>query len=174
MGFDKAVTPLHGREPLARVVAALEDRDCVVVVPSRLAATVSAMVPAAAVAINDQPERGMAHSLRCGLGGVSPERAFGVLLADMPAISQAVIARTEALLVGGIDVAYPVGQRGEPGHPVLFSPRARRIVESCGDGDTLRRARDDATLTRATWVCTDRSAFADLDEPAQWSEFSDA
>jgi CTP:molybdopterin cytidylyltransferase MocA len=110
----------------------------------------------------------MTRSLLIGLERIAKDRAFGVLPADMPAMSEATIAATEALLVEDVDVAYPVDEHGLAGHPVLFAPSARAIVEALPEGDTLRRARDDASLRRATWVCTDRAAFLDLDEPADW------
>lgn len=168
MGFDKVVTPFRGRSLLERVAAALGGRDRVVVVPSRRIAEATAAAPASHIVTNDEPGRGMTRSLHLGLERVATDRAFGVLLADMPAMSEATIAATEALLVEGVDVAYPVDERGVAGHPVLFAAGARAIVEALSEGDTLRRARDDASLKRATWICTDRSAFLDLDEPADW------
>jgi molybdenum cofactor cytidylyltransferase len=168
MGFDKVVAPFRGRSPLERVVAALGARECVLVVPSRRAAEAAALVPQTHVVTNDEPDRGMTRSLRIGLERVASDRAFGVLPADMPAMNEATIAATEALLVENVDVAYPVDERGVAGHPVLFSAAARAIVEALPEGDTLRRARDDASLRRATWLCTDRSAFFDVDEPSDW------
>jgi CTP:molybdopterin cytidylyltransferase MocA len=169
MGFDKIVAPLRGSTLLARAVAALGEREFVVVVPSRLAREAARVAPTARVAINDEPERGMTHSLRIGLELVARDRAFGVLPADMPEMTQATIAATELLLEGGADVAYPVDASGTPGHPVVFAARARAIVEALPEGDTLRRARDDATLRPASWLCADRSAFLDLDEPGDWA-----
>jgi CTP:molybdopterin cytidylyltransferase MocA len=132
------------------------------------------MMPRAQVAINDQAWRGMTSSLRAGLRAFAANEPFGVLLADMPAMTECTLARTEALLESGVDVAFPVDGGGLPGHPVLFSSRARSLVEALPDGDTLRLARDDPSLHRATWICTDRSAFLDLDVPAQWQAFTDA
>jgi molybdenum cofactor cytidylyltransferase len=169
MGFDKAVTPLQGRSPLERVLAALEERDCVVVVPSRLAEAVTTLAPAVRLAINDEPERGMTRSLSLGLESVPRDRDFGVLPADMPVMSAATIAATEVMLQNGADVAYPVDADGVPGHPVLFAARTRPIVEALPQGDTLRYARDAPELRRATWVCADLSAFLDVDDPADWA-----
>jgi molybdenum cofactor cytidylyltransferase len=168
MGFDKVVTPFAGRSPLERVVAALGTRERVVVVASRNVAAAAALAAPSHVVTNDEPARGMTRSLRIGLERVAADRAFGVLPADMPAMSEATIASTELLLVDGIDVAYPVDERGVAGHPVIFSAHARAVVEALPEGDTLRRARDDASLRRATWVCSDRSAFFDVDEPDDW------
>ena len=116
----------------------------------------------------------MAHSLRLALLLIERESPFGILLGDMPTMTETTIERTKALLHGDVDVAFPVDPAGTPGHPVLFSPRARYIVEASPDGDSLRSARDDASLRRATWCCSDRSAFFDLDVPEDWKAFSDA
>ena len=171
MGFDKPVSRLGATAPLEHIARALGERRAIVVIPTRLQAVASEMMPQAIVVVNDEPQRGMTHSFHVGLRVVDPDEPFGVLLGDMPAMTPVTLERTEALLAGGVDVAFPVRADGTPGHPVLFSPRARPIVDSLPDGDTLRRARDDASLVRATWTCTDASAFLDLDVPEQWEAF---
>jgi CTP:molybdopterin cytidylyltransferase MocA len=174
MGFDKVTTPIAGVSPLARIVSALGARPFAIVVPSHLADAAARIAPSASIALNDEPERGMTHSLRIGLRCVEAGRAFGVLLGDMPAMTQTTLARTEAIFTGDVDVAYPVDARGTPGHPVLFSACVRTLVEALPDGDTLRRARQDPSLKSATWLCTDGSAFLDLDEPRDWEAFADS
>jgi CTP:molybdopterin cytidylyltransferase MocA len=171
MGFDKTVRRIGTLALLERIAHALGRRESVVVVPGRLQATALAMMPRARVAINDHAELGMAHSLRIGLRTFETREPFGVLLGDMPAMTEATLAHTERLLDGDVDVAFPVDHRGYPGHPVLFSPRARSIVEALPDGDTLRDARDDPSLVRASWTCTDASAFLDIDSPGDWRAF---
>lgn len=171
MGFDKTVRRQRGLAPLERLALALAQRPAVVVVPTRLSHIASTMIPHATIVANDEPSRGMTHSLHVALRAVDLAVPFGVLLGDMPAMTQATLLRTEALMAPNIDVAFPVGIDGAPGHPVLFSVRARRVVEALAQGDTLRRARDDSSLTRATWTCTDRSAFLDLDVPSEWEAF---
>jgi CTP:molybdopterin cytidylyltransferase MocA len=132
------------------------------------------IAPAARIVINRERARGMAHSLHLALSLIERESPFGVLLGDMPSMTEATIDRTEAMLCGDVDVAFPVDLAGTAGHPVLFSARARTIVEALPDGDTLRSARDGASLRRATWRCGDRSAFFDIDVPEDWNAFSDA
>ena len=173
MGFDKTLTPVAGRPPLERVLSALGDRAVVVVVPSSAIDTVATLAPNARIAVNDDPERGMAYSLRCALKCIARTDCVGVIQADMPAITEAIIQATEAMLRDGIDVAYPVTLDGIGGHPVIFSAAMRECLEHLPDGDTLRCARD-AAITRATWMCTDVGAFLDLDDPNDWRAFSDA
>lgn len=174
MGFDKTVTPLGLRSPLARVAEALGRRRALIVVPPNLSDEAARIAPAARIVVNREQARGMAHSLHLALSLIERESPFGVLLGDMPSMTEATIGRTEAMLCGDADVAFPVDLAGTPGHPVLFSARARPIVEALPDGDTLRIARDDASLRRASWRCCDRSAFLDLDVPEDWKAFSDA
>lgn len=175
MGFDKVLAPLAGRSPLERIVDALGERRFIVVVPSRLAPDAARLAGEARVAMNDDPDLGMTHSLKVALRKIDADRDFGVLLGDMPAIAPAVIEQTEQTLwAPQVDVAYPVDEHGHPGHPVIFSSRARAIVEALPPGDTLRTARDHPSLQRATWTCTQRGAFCDLDDRSQWEAFSDA
>ncbi len=174
MGFDKTVTPLGLRSPLARLAEALGQRRAVIVVPPHLSGEAARIAPAACVVINREQARGMTHSLHLALPLIERESPFGVLLGDMPSMTEATIERTEAMLCGDVDVAFPVDRAGTAGHPVLFSPRARSIVEALSDGDTLSVARDDASMQRAFWRCSDRSAFLDLDVPSDWEAFSDA
>jgi CTP:molybdopterin cytidylyltransferase MocA len=174
MGFDKTVTPLGLRSPLMRVAEALGQRRALIVIPPNLADEVARIAPTAGPVINREPDRGMTHSLHLALSLIARESSFGVLLGDMPCMTEATIERTEAMLCGDVDVAFPVDAAGRTGHPVLFSARARAIVEALPDGDTLRMARDDASLRRASWRCQDRSAFCDLDVPSDWKTFSDA
>jgi len=174
MGFDKTVTPLGQRSPLARLAEALGQRRALIVVPPNLSDRAARIAPAACIVINREQGRGMAHSLHLALASIEPESPFGVLLGDMPSMTEATIERTEAMLCGDVDVAFPVDLAGTVGHPVLFSARARPIVEALPDGDTLRIARDDSSLQRASWRCCDRSAFLDLDVPSDWRAFADA
>jgi CTP:molybdopterin cytidylyltransferase MocA len=174
MGFDKTVTPLGPRSPLARVAEALGRRRALIVVPSHLSEVAARIAPAARIVVNSEQARGMAHSLHLALALIERESPFGVLLGDMPSMTEATIDRTEALLRDDVDVAFPVDSAGTPGHPVIFSPRVRSVVEELPDGDTLRSARDHLSLRRATWCCRDRSAFLDLDLLEDWERFVDA
>ncbi len=171
MGFDKAVIRIGTLAPLERISLVLGRRASAVVVPTRLQDVARTMMPRSRIVLNDEPTRGMTHSLRLALRDLSPNEPFGVLLGDMPAMTESTIARTERLLEPHVDVAFPTDRKDTPGHPVLFSARTRAIVEALPEGDTLRAARYHASLVRATWICTDASAFLDLDVAADWYAF---
>lgn len=170
MGFAKVFTPLPGgTAPLARIAALLQDREAVVVVPPDRCGDASRLAPRMLVVVNAEPQRGMTHSLHLALAAIPPASSFGVLLGDTPFLRSSTLEHVEASLAG-FDVAYPVSQAGVPGHPVLFAAPARAIVEHLPDGDTLARARDDASLRRNALAVEDEGAFLDLDEPGDWHE----
>jgi molybdenum cofactor cytidylyltransferase len=174
MGFDKAVTPLEGRSPLARILNVLAKRNVTIVVPQKHVAVATDIAPDATIVVNDEQQRGMVHSLRLALCAIDSRSPFGVLLGDMPSMTGVTIDRTENLLRSGVDVAYPADANGTPGHPVVFSAQARFVIETLPEGDAIRHARDHSSLRRASWLCNDRSAFRDLDVPEEWAAFSDA
>ncbi len=169
MGFAKAFTPLEGVAPLARIAQTLDRREFVVVTASVDVNRARTLAPnAAAFAHNDEPERGMAHSLQCALTKISPDRDVGVLLADMPWITADTLGRVEALLGDAVDVAYPVDDAGVPGHPVLFAARCRFHLDALPEGDTIRIVRVEPSLRRANVLVRDPGAFVDLDRPSDW------
>ncbi len=168
MGFAKVFTALpSGKAPLEGIATLLHARKAVVVVPSARVDDARRMAPAMRVVTNDETERGMTHSLRLALSAIEKDEDFGVVLGDKPFLRAETLERLEKCL-DGFDVAYPVDAAGMPGHPVLFSRRARAIVEALPDGDTLFQARDDAMLRRHAFEVDDKGAFTDLNTREQW------
>jgi molybdenum cofactor cytidylyltransferase len=167
MGFEKVFTPLRGRSPLERIAALLDGRSGLVVVPPERQREAQRLAPQMRVLCNGEPKRGMTHSLRLAMEAVEEETDFGVLLGDKPFVARATLDRMERAFVD-VDVAYPVDAAGVPGHPVLFTARARALLSKLPDGDTLAGLRDDPSLKRSAVLVDDSGAFADLDEPAEW------
>jgi len=157
MGREKLSLPFGDGTMLDAVLAACT------VFPTVVVATPGLAVPkrrSLRVVLNDQPERGMAHSLRLANAEVPKSHALAVLLADKPLVNAALLQRL--LDAPGADVVFPV--RGTiPGHPVIFSARARELIESLPDGDTLRLLREDVRLTRFALPTEDDGAFVDVD-----------
>lgn len=110
---------------------------------------------------NDEPERGMAHSLSLANRAIEDDVAIGVLLADKPLVSEQLI---ETILHAShvADVTYPE-RDGEPGHPVVLSLRARRLIDRLPPGDTLRFLRNNPELTARAVETDDGGAFFDVD-----------
>lgn len=117
--------------------------------------------------VNEAPQRGMAHSLALADAALPRNAPLIVLLGDKPLVTQAFIARVCAFAKDA-DVTYPVHElSGEPGHPVVFSARAREKIRELPDGDSLKRLRDDPSLTRRILKTRDRAAFFDVDTEEQ-------
>lgn len=115
------------------------------------------------VIVNDAPHLGMNRSLALAHAVVTEEHAIAVLLVDTPFVDAALLARVIAARAGA-DVAHP--RRGDvPGHPVIFGPRARALIDSLPPGDSLRQLRDDPTLARVRIAIDDHLPFIDIDTP---------
>jgi molybdenum cofactor cytidylyltransferase len=110
---------------------------------------------------NDEPERGMSHSLALANRYVRGDLALIVLLGDKPLIGHALI-ETICRAAEGADVVYPI-HGDEPGHPVCLSPRARRCIDDLPIGDTLRLLRTHPSLTRRVIETQDYGAVFDVD-----------
>jgi len=117
------------------------------------------------IVVNDEPDRGMAHSLRLGNARVDPSEAIAVLPADLAFIEPEHVARVVDAL-GESDVAFPIRSDGTPGHPVVFSAQARHFIDKLPDGDTIRRLRDRKELVRATLTIEEEWPYTDVDEPS--------
>lgn len=110
---------------------------------------------------NDEPERGMSHSLALANRVVAADLMLLVLLGDKPLVSRSLI---ESIYIAGedADVAYPVLDE-VPGHPVALSPKARRYIDKLPPGDTVRLLRDRADLMQRATETADRGAIFDVD-----------
>ena len=168
MGFDKLTTPLRGGATLLDLALnACTDYPRVLVTA---AATAERVRPDddVCVVVNKEPERGMTHSLRLADGAIDASHAIAVVPADMPLIDAALLQQL-ADASPYADVRFPVNAEGQPGHPVIFSPRARRALPEIDEGDTLRALRDDPRFTHHTVFVNDRRPFADVDDPESFA-----
>jgi molybdenum cofactor cytidylyltransferase len=138
-----------------------------VVVASEAVAAEVAAYPRSGVRVvrNDEPDRGMTHSLRLADAAVPHDEPIAVLPADMPDCDADAIARVTDAYDVAVDVVVPrAGDRF--GHPVVFGPIARERVGTLPEGDALHRLRDDPTLRRRIVDVPDARAFADIDTEA--------
>lgn len=169
MGFAKAIRPLRGRSPLQRLSTTLQGRRFLIVTNADIMGTGAIPLHEAAVVINEHPGSGLASSLRVANAHVDPDAHLGVLLADKPFVRPQTLAVLEEAASHGADVVYPIAANGTAGHPVIFSPNARRHMPDLPDGDSVRALRDDPLLTRTHVACSDVGAFWDLDTPDDWA-----
>jgi len=172
MGFAKVFTALGNLSPLQRIASVLGEREALSVVPTAMLAAAREQAPATRIVPNDAPELGMAHSLQLALHEIERDRAVGVVLADMPFLSPTLLDALESLAaMSDADVIYPENDAGVPGHPVLFSSRARGVLERLPSGDTIRIARDEPSLIRRVLPFEHPGAYTDLDTPDDWERF---
>lgn len=159
MGGDKLTKPFGDGTILDAVLAACAGFPTLVVASPAL--NLGVLAPNVQVVVNDEPERGMAHSLRLANATVSADDAIAVLLGDKPLVRPDLVERMIGEL-GENDVVYPV-RNGKPGHPVVFSGFARALIIALRDGDTIHTVRDHEMLTRRMVEIDDEGAYADVD-----------
>jgi CTP:molybdopterin cytidylyltransferase MocA len=145
-GFSSIFEPVDGRSPLARVAAALGEREAFVVVPPECIDLACSQAPLALTIVNDQPERGLSYSLKVALAALPTDRDFAILFGDVP-LEAATLERLESAFTGESDVVYPLAGTAD-GYPVIFSSRARSAIAGLADGDTIDQARDNPSLHR--------------------------
>lgn len=170
MGVDKLSERLaDGSTLLERALRACAAYSTVLVTSPAIAATVA---PAAnvTVVVNDEPERGMTHSLRLANARVPESRAIAVLPADLPLLDAATV-RLVVEASPGADVCFPRRGDGTPGHPVVFSPEARKHVSALPEGDTLRALRESPGLIRRSLAIESDAPYLDVDEPAEMARW---
>jgi molybdenum cofactor cytidylyltransferase len=115
------------------------------------------------VVLNDRPDLGMAYSLQLADAAIDADRAIAVVPADLALIEPEHVAA--AIAAADADVTYPQRSDGTPGHPVVFSPRARSGIAGLPAGDTIKRLRDRPDLTRRILAIEEPWPYLDVDEP---------
>jgi molybdenum cofactor cytidylyltransferase len=160
VGRQKLLMPFRGRPLIEYAIEAALRWLPVVVCGSEVASYLAGRT-GISVLVNDEPERGMSHSLALANRAIERDIAIGVLLADKPLVGEQL---TETILRAsrGADITYP--QRdGEPGHPVILSRRARSFIDSLPPGDNVRILRDYPELSACAVENADEGAFFDID-----------
>lgn len=166
MGRQKLLAPFRGRPLIEYAIEAARAWQPVVIASGTVAEFL-AQRDDVQVIVNDAPDLGMSHSLALADESLPAGVPLIVLLADKPLITHDAIARVwEAC--GDADVVYPVSESGEPGHPVIFSLRARAKIRELPAGDSIRLLRDDLSLARRMLQIADRGAFFDVDTAEQF------
>jgi CTP:molybdopterin cytidylyltransferase MocA len=168
MGRPKLLERIGGRSLIARAVAAAGDRAVVVVASRAVAAELAATGAGEGLRIvrNDEPERGMNHSLRLADAAIPAAEPIAVLLGDLPDCDAAAVSRVVDAYDDDVDVVVPQAG-GRLGHPVVFGPQARREIAALADGDGLHRLRDAPALRRRIVAVDDARAFDDIDTDAE-------
>lgn len=160
MGAQKLLLQFRGRRMIEYAIDAAREYSPLVVASPEVAAALQSY--GCDVIVNDDPARGMAHSLKLANAAIESGSSLIVMLADKPFITAGVIRRIGDAAESA-DVTYPVSASGEPGHPVFFSPAARARIPALPDGDSIRYLRDDPSLARRTVRVDETGPFFDVD-----------
>jgi molybdenum cofactor cytidylyltransferase len=160
-GSQKLVHPLAGGGTLlARAIRAAGTFPLIVVCGGSIEE--HALALGARTVRNDEPERGMSYSLRLANAQIDRASPIAVLPGDLLYVEAQHVARI-AMQAVDVDVVYPMRSDRTPGHPVIFSPRARERVERLADNEPIARVRDAAELTRKTIELDAAWPYRDVD-----------
>ena len=164
MGRQKLLQLIGGRPMIRHAIDAAARWPTVVVASNAVAELLRE--DAVRIVRNDEPERGMSHSLRLADAAIAPGEPIAVLLGDLPDCDERAIARVVDAYDAAVDVVVPrAGTR--LGHPVVFGPAARERIAALPDGDALHALRDDPALRRRVVDVADGAAFEDIDTEAE-------
>jgi molybdenum cofactor cytidylyltransferase len=161
-GANKLLHLTRGISLLERAIRACSGFPTIIVASTETAAHVDA--GRTEVVINDEPDLGMSYSLQRANERVKTSHSIVVLPADLAMIESSHVASIAA--VADADVTYPKRADGTPGHPVIFSPRARALIAQLPAGDTIRTLRDRSDLSRHIVCVEEPWPYLDIDLPS--------
>jgi CTP:molybdopterin cytidylyltransferase MocA len=166
MGFDK-LTALFAGEPLARRVArGLHELEPVFVTTPAVAAVLEGVRGVRVVVT--EPTAGPGATLALAHAAIAPELYLAVLPCDVPFIDAQRVRAFVARVPGDADLAWPV-VAGTPGHPVIWSPQARRRISALAPDEQPLRVRADPTLRAVALDEPDDAYVTDVDTPDGWA-----
>lgn len=172
-GADKLMEPVEG-EPLLRLQArrGIEAGLAVLVTlppdrPERWATLEGLAVRR--VPVTDAGE-GLAASIRAGVAAAPPDAAVLLLLADLPEIEAADLARMAALHRAAPDTLLrATAADGRPGHPILFPADLRPELQTLEGDQGARRILERAAGRLRLVPLAGTRAVTDLDTPEDWA-----
>jgi CTP:molybdopterin cytidylyltransferase MocA len=166
MGFDKLAAPFAG-VPLARRVAlGLAELHPLIVAAYRVADVIGDLRTQQLVVT--APTAGPSATLALAHAAIPHDLALAVVMCDMPLLDARRVRAFVARVPDDADLAWPV-VGGVPGHPVIWSPRARTRIPALRDDEPPARVRRDPALYAVALVERDDAYVADVDSPEAWA-----
>ena len=124
-------------------------------------------VPGVQVVVTD-PTAGPSETLALAHAAVAPDAYLAVLACDLPFLDAARVRAFVARVPDGADLAWPVV--GEtPGHPVVWSPKARARIPALRADEPPLRVRRDPALRAIPLAERDDAYVTDVDTPETWA-----
>jgi len=165
MGFDKLAAPLDGIPLARRVVSGLAELAPLIVAAPRVAEAIGDL--RAARIVLTAPTAGPAVSLALADTAVPHDRLLAVIACDLPFLDAVRVRAFVERVPADADLAWPLVD-GTPGHPVVWSPRARTRIATLREDDPPARVRRDPTLNAVALDEHDEAYVTDLDTPEGW------
>ncbi len=166
MGFDKLVALFAG-EPLARRVArGLADLEPLFVATPSVRDAI-ADVPGLPVIVTE-PTAGPSATLALANAAIPSDAYLAVLPCDLPFLDAPRVRAFVARVPDDADLAWPV-VADVPGHPVVWSPKARMRIAALRDDEPPMRARLDPALRSGAIDELDIAHVLDVDTPDTWA-----
>ncbi len=166
MGFDKLAAPFAG-VPLARRVAlALAELHPLIVAAYRVADVIGDLRTQQLVVT--APTAGPSATLALAHAAIPHDLALAVVMCDMPLLDADCVRAFVARVPDDADLAWPI-VGGIPGHPVIWSPRARTRIPTLRDDEPPAQVRYDLALSLIALEEKDDAYVTDIDTPEGWA-----
>jgi len=166
MGFDKLTAPFDGVPLARRVVMGLAALRPLVVTAPPVADVIGDLREARIVLT--VPTAGPSVSLALANAAIPHDRWLAVVACDLPFLDAERVRAFVERVPDDVDLAWPV-VGGTPGHPVLWSPRARARIASLRDDEPPAKVRRDPALRTLGVEERDDAYVVDLDTPEAWA-----
>jgi molybdenum cofactor cytidylyltransferase len=120
----------------------------------------------ARVVVNEDPERGMFSSVRCGLRGIEFDAVRGIIVypVDHPRVKASTMQAIVAELKDEDTWVVPV-HGGRPGHPIGIGVRVARRISRLPDSFTLRAALEHVGAERVDVAVDDAGILENVNTP---------
>ena len=166
MGFDK-LTALFAGEPLARRIArALQELEPLFVATPSVADVVSDL--RGVHVLVTKPTAGPSETLALAQAAIPDDLYLVVVPCDLPFLDALRVRGFVARVPNDADLAWPI-VRDTPGHPVVWSPKARSRIPALRADEPPLRVRLDPALHAVALDERDDAYVTDVDTPAAWS-----
>ncbi len=167
MGRDKLIAPFEGVPLARRVVLGLAELHPIIVAAPPVAEALADLRDVRLIVT--QPTAGPSVTLALAHAAVPPELALAVIACDLPFLDVALVRAFLERVPVDADLAFPV-VAGTPGHPVVWSPKARARIAALRDDESPARVRRDPALRIVEVDETDDGYVFDVDTPVAWSD----
>jgi len=165
MGFDKHLG-LFDDEPLAhRVARGLLDLEPLFVTTPDVRTKLKDL-PGVQVVVTE-PTAGLSVTLALAHAAIPPDAYLAVLAGDLPFLDAERVRAFVARVPDDADLAWPVVAT-KPGHPVVWSPKARTRIPALRADEPPMRVRHDAELRTYALDELDEAYFFDVDTSVDW------